>query len=251
MEKFYKQKKGRKNKRFSSSYDCTFEIELDEDEEIQEIIPKNGFQKTYLKYLYDPIKTIVFAIGSAGTGKTFLSCNAAITELQTDNYRKIVICRPTVNVDNESLGYLPGNVEDKVLPYLRPIVDILLETFTYTQIQHMIKEKIIEMCPLAYMRGRTFDYTFIIGDEMQNASVSQMKMLLTRVGRNSKLIVTGDLDQIDRKSDTSGLQDIINRIRHQEKMNEQLKTIKVIEFPTTSIERSDVIKEILDLYNAT
>jgi phosphate starvation-inducible PhoH-like protein len=150
--------------------------------------------------------------------------------------------RPVVSVE-EDIGYLPGTLEEKMDPWIRPIMDIFGEHFSQTDIQYMIKEKILEICPLAYMRGRTFKDSFIIADEMQNSTPNQMKMLLTRIGEDSKMVITGDLNQHDRKYDENGLKDIYERVK-----NKPSKRIDTVVFEYGDIERSPIIKDILDLY---
>jgi len=204
--------------------------------------PKNGVQSEYNQALYDRDVPMVFGIGPAGTGKTMLACSAAISELNNGLRKKIIMTRPVVSVE-EDIGYLPGTLEEKMDPWIRPIMDIFSEHFTQNQIQFMMKEKTIEICPLAYMRGRTFKDAFIIADEMQNSTVNQMKMLLTRIGDGSKMVITGDLRQHDRKYEDNGLKDIYDRITKQE--NQKIKCIK---FDHCHIERSPIVKDILKIY---
>jgi len=188
------------------------------------------------------MKPMVFAVGPAGTGKTMLACYAAIQGLNDDSFNRIILTRPAVSVD-EDIGYLPGTLEEKMDPWTRPIMDIFAEFYSQTQIASMIKEKVIEICPLAYMRGRTFKNAFIIADEMQNSSPNQMKMLLTRIGDDSKMVITGDLNQHDRKYDENGLKDIYERIK-----GKTHKRIECITFEHKDIERSLIVKDILDIY---
>ena len=185
---------------------------------------------------------MVFAVGPAGTGKTMLACYAAIQGLNDDSFKRIILTRPAVSVE-EDIGYLPGTLEEKMDPWTRPIMDIFAEFYSQTQIASMIKEKVIEICPLAYMRGRTFKNSFIIADEMQNSTPNQMKMLLTRIGDDSKMVITGDLMQHDRKYDENGLKDIYERIK-----DRAHKRIECITFEHKDIERSPIVKDILDIY---
>jgi phosphate starvation-inducible PhoH-like protein len=185
---------------------------------------------------------MIFAIGPAGTGKTMLACYAAIEGLNDGDFNKIILTRPAVSVE-EDIGYLPGTLEEKMDPWTRPIMDIFSEFYSQHQIGNMIKEKIIEICPLAYMRGRTFKNAFIIADEMQNSTPNQMKMLLTRIGNNSKMIITGDLNQHDRKYDDNGLKDIYEKLQ---KTN--YRRIECITFSHEDIERSPIVKDILQIY---
>jgi phosphate starvation-inducible protein PhoH len=207
-----------------------------------QVSARNDAQCEYNQALYDTKVPMVFGIGPAGTGKTMLACSAAISELNNGLRKKIIMTRPVVSVE-EDIGYLPGTLEEKMDPWIRPIMDIFSEHFTQNQIQFMIKEKTIEICPLAYMRGRTFKDAFIIADEMQNSTVNQMKMLLTRVGEGSRMVITGDLKQHDRKYEDNGLKDIYDRISEQD-----LERIKCIKFDHSHIERSPIVKDILHLY---
>jgi len=155
---------------------------------------------------------------------------------------RIIVTRPAVSVD-EDLGFLPGTLEQKMAPWTRPIFDVLREYFDARQIEGMIEEGIIEIAPLAYMRGRTFKDAYIIADEMQNATPNQMKMLLTRLGENSEMVVTGDLAQADRLKD-NGLIDFIN---HLESRGNN-KHLDVVHFEQGDIERHDAVKEVLQVY---
>lgn len=207
-----------------------------------QVSAKNDAQCEYNQALHDTKVPMVFGIGPAGTGKTMLACSAAISELNNGLRKKIIMTRPVVSVE-EDIGYLPGTLEEKMDPWIRPIMDIFSEHFTQNQIQFMIKEKTIEICPLAYMRGRTFKDAFIIADEMQNSTVNQMKMLLTRIGEGSRMVITGDLKQHDRKYEDNGLKDIYDRISEQD-----LERIRCIKFDHSHIERSPIVKDILHLY---
>ena len=139
---------------------------------------------------------IVLGMGPAGTGKTFIACHTAVEQLKSTKIEKIIITRPIVSVE-ENMGFLPGSINEKMDPFTRPIFDVLSSSYDKKEIQLLIKKNIIEISPLGFMRGRTFDNAFIIADEMQNSSPNQMKMLLTRIGENSKLVITGDLEQSD------------------------------------------------------
>ena len=236
---------GRKCRREKLS-PCSFETEYQEEQfdmdlEIPSMVPKNENQKKYNRVLYSN-KPMIFATGPAGTGKTMLACYAAINGLNDDAYNKIILTRPTVSVE-EDIGYLPGSLEEKMDPWTRPILDIFSEFYTQNQIQYMLKEKTIEICPLAYMRGRTFKNAYIIADEMQNSTPNQMKMLLTRIGENSKMVITGDLNQHDRKYEENGLKDIFEKLN-----NKTYKRIECITFDHEDIERSPIVKDILDIY---
>ena len=180
--------------------------------------------------------------GTAGTGKTMLACYAAISGYNDKTYKKIILTRPVVSVE-EDIGYLPGTLEEKMDPWTRPIMDVFSEFYSQGDIQYMIKEKIIEICPLAYMRGRTFKDSFIIADEMQNSTPNQMKMLLTRIGEGSKMVITGDPKQHDRKYEDNGLIDICSKID-----GKRTKRIEYIKFEFSDIERSPIVRDILEIY---
>ena len=239
-------KKGRNSLKFSlsSSYDENdyyFEGEMDGIEQ-PTVIPKSENQKNYNRALYSISKPMVFAIGPAGTGKTMLACYAAVSGYNDKTFKKIVLTRPVVSVE-EDIGYLPGTLEEKMDPWTRPIMDVFSEFYSQGDIQYMIKEKIIEICPLAYMRGRTFKNAFVIADEMQNSTPNQMKMLLTRVGEGCKMVVTGDPKQHDRKYEDNGLIDICSRLK-----GSHHKRIECITFDFADIERSALVRDILEIY---
>ena len=212
---------------------------------ISEIFIKNDTQERYMSYLNNIEIPIIFAIGPAGTGKTFLACYYAIKNFLNEDIYKIIITRPTVSVDEEH-GFLPGDLNDKMRPWLRPIYDNFEKYISPSYIQKLIKDEIIEICPLAYMRGRTFDNCIIIADEMQNSTESQMKMILTRIGFNSKLIVNGDLQQSDNKR--NGLCDFVNR--YNESLSTNKKNIKIVKFENKEIQRNPVISNILNIYKS-
>ena len=163
------------------------------------LVPRNLNQETYITKLLDPSNVIVFGVGPAGTGKTMLAVLAAIKALKDGSINKIVITRPAVGVDDEKHGFLPGDLNSKMEPWTRPIFDVIQEYYGPKEIKTMIDESVIEISPLAFMRGRTFKNAFIIADEMQNATPNQMKMLLTRIGDESRMAVTGDIQQTDRQ----------------------------------------------------
>jgi len=206
-----------------------------------QVLPRNLNQETYLEYLKDPKKHIVFAVGPAGTGKTLLGVQMAIKAFQDRNVDKIVITRPAVSVD-EQHGFLPGTLEQKMEPWTRPIFDVFAEYFYQKEIAGMIAEGVIEIAPLAYMRGRTFKNAYIIADEMQNATPSQMKMLLTRIGEKSHMVVTGDLQQADRMK-SNGLLDFITKVQERD-----LNHVAVSRFDKQDVERHEAVKEILEIY---
>jgi phosphate starvation-inducible protein PhoH and related proteins len=206
-----------------------------------DILPRNKSQENYVLTLTDPDKDIVFGIGPAGTGKTMLACQVAVKAFLEGRVDKIIVTRPAVSAD-EDLGFLPGTLEEKMAPWTRPIFDVFREYFYANEIENMIKEGVIEISPLAYMRGRTFKDAYIIADEMQNATPNQMKMLLTRIGTNSKMAVTGDLNQADRLKDNG----LIDFITHLESSNST--RIVAVNFHQGDIERHEVVKEVLQVY---
>ena len=181
--------------------------------------PKSPNQELYYKYLNDPDIPIVFGIGPAGCGKTLLACVTAIEELHRGNIQKIVLTRPIVPVEEEELGFLPGNLIHKMDPWTRPIFDIFLEFYQQRDLDSMLQSGVIEISPLAYMRGRTFKRAFIIADEMQNSTPNQMLMLTTRIGDGTKMAITGDLKQSDR-CDANGLLDFMNKFKAYRKAND-------------------------------
>jgi phosphate starvation-inducible PhoH-like protein len=206
-----------------------------------QILPRNRSQETYVLKLLDDTKDIVFGIGPAGTGKTLLAVQVAVKQFKEGKVDRIIVTRPAVSVD-EDLGFLPGTLEQKMAPWTRPIFDVLREYFDARQIEGMIEEGIIEIAPLAYMRGRTFKNAFILADEMQNATPNQMKMLLTRLGENSMMAVTGDLAQADRLKD-NGLIDFTTRL-----LESNSTHIDIVNFGQGDIERHEAVKEVLQVY---
>ena len=210
-----------------------------------QIIPRNLSQETYLELLKNPKKYIVFAIGPAGTGKTMLGVQMAIKLLKEGVISKVVITRPAVSVDEEH-GFLPGTLNQKMEPWTRPIMDVFEEYYHPREIADMLDDGVIEISPLAYMRGRTFKNSFIVADEMQNATPSQMKMLLTRLGENSRMVVTGDLNQADRPKE-NGLLDFVSLYKDAD----HHKLVDMAWFETHDIERHPVVKEILSIYKET
>ena len=209
------------------------------------ILPRNIAQEDYLYQLANPDNNIVFAIGPAGTGKTLLCTQMGIKAFMEREVKKIVITRPAVSVD-EQHGFLPGDLNEKMAPWTRPIFDIFEKHFTVDQITMMLENNVIEISPLAYMRGRTFENAWIIADEMQNATKSQMKMLLTRIGNGAKMIVTGDLKQHDRGFSENGLSDFMDLVRRYEHAN--LKHIAISRFDMMDVERHPAVVEVLKIY---
>ena len=208
------------------------------------LVPRNLNQETYITKLLDPSNVIVFGVGPAGTGKTMLAVLTAIKALKDGSINKIVITRPAVGVDDEKHGFLPGDLNSKMEPWTRPIFDVIQEYYGPKEIKTMIDESVIEISPLAFMRGRTFKNAFIIADEMQNATPNQMKMLLTRIGDNSRMAVTGDIQQTDRQELQNGLINFGNLYYKYS----QSQYIQFVKFHNTDIERHPVVTEVLSIY---
>ena len=223
-------------------YDTRSETRQEPRKKRVQIYPKNLSQETYLLKLTDQQKKIIFAVGPAGTGKTMLAVQHAINLLKNGEIEKVVITRPAVSVD-EQHGFLPGDLNQKMEPWTKPIMDVFSDNYTAREIANMLTEGVIEISPLAYMRGRTFKNAIVIADEMQNATPSQMKMLLTRLGLNSKMVVTGDLQQADRPS-TNGLLEFLKL--YDDFSNHRY--VDVCHFTVGDIERHEAVKEILAIY---
>ena len=235
--------KQRVKKRFTSEVNIIdFQPYLPAKKQRVSIQARNANQKLYLSKLYAEHTSIVLAIGPAGTGKTMLAVQYGIKLFQEGKVDRIVVTRPAVSVD-EDLGFLPGDLNEKMAPWTRPIFDVLGEYYQKKEIANMLEEGVIEISPLAYMRGRTFKNAYIVADEMQNATQNQMKMLLTRLGEGSKMVVTGDLAQADRVSD-NGLIDFCNLLEQKE----YLEHIDIIRFDAKDIERHNAVKEVLSVY---
>lgn len=204
------------------------------------LLPKNLAQENYIDALEDYETDIVFAIGPAGTGKTMIATSIAIQMLNDGDIDKIVITRPAVSVD-EQHGFLPGTLIEKMQPWVLPILDYFYDYFNKQDVLKMMENDIISITPLAYMRGRTFKNSFIIADEFQNSTPNQMKMLLTRIGENSKIVVTGDIAQHDRGFEQNGLRDFVNRFKSHNR-------IEICQFGSKDVERHPIIGDILKLY---
>jgi phosphate starvation-inducible PhoH-like protein len=207
-------------------------------------VPKNVHQQEYVNALNNANKKIVVCTGPAGTGKTLFATEYGVKEFLSGGVEKLLFTRPSVSVD-EDLGYLPGTLEEKMAPWVRPIYDILYTFMTPNEVSAMMEEKLIEIAPLGYMRGRTFKNAWIVADEMQNSTVSQMKMLLTRLGENSRLIITGDLEQFDRQGELNGLDDFLSRLK-----GRRSSSISSFEFDLKDIQREAVVREVLEIYSA-
>ena len=214
--------------------------------------PKTYNQKQYVEYLNNKKNDLIVVIGPAGSGKTMFACLKAIESLRKNDVNKIILTRPVVTVE-EDIGFLPGNIVKKMDPWTRPIFDIFLEYYSQSEVTKMVNDGVIEISPLAFMRGRTFKNAFIIADEMQNSSPNQMMMLTTRVGTSSRLVITGDLDQSDKFVD-NGLKDFISKYNYYTKNNEEkddnsLNEIKLIKLNDSDILRSVLVEKVLKMYN--
>lgn len=205
------------------------------------IIPRSKTQKELLRTINNPENSICFAVGPAGCGKTWLSTLTSIQGLQDGMYKRIVITRPNVAVDDRDIGFLPGDMFKKMTPWSLPILDIFNEYYSYREMDTMFQNGILEICPIAYIRGRTFKDAFIIVDEAQGTTKKSMMSILTRIGENSRMVVTGDLDQSDFGHE-NGLSDFLNRF------GGNSERIKVVRFNNSDVERHPVIKEVLDIY---
>ena len=214
---------------------------------IKSFQPKTENQNKFIELMRNTDIDIVIAIGPAGTGKTMLACYAAVEALRLGNVHRIVVTRPVVSVDEE-LGFLPGGLESKMDPWTRPIFDTLRESYSAKEIDRMVEEGVIEIVPLGFMRGRTFKNTWIIADEMQNSSPTQMFMLATRIGEGSKMIITGDLNQSDRDIYDNGLRELYGKIRRTESAF-GLDCVRYVELEKEDVQRSRAAKRVLDIYS--
>lgn len=208
-------------------------------------LPKTTNQIKYVNLLDDNDTKIIIINGPAGTGKTLFACIKAIKLLNNNEIDRIIITRPAVAVEEE-IGYLPGSLIKKMDPWTKPIFDLFLEYYSKSELDKLINSNIIEISPLGFMRGRTFKNCYIIADEMQNSSPNQMKMLVTRIGINSRMVITGDLQQSDLNNN-NGLFDITTKIKNYNDIN--LKIIQMITFSDNDIQRSFVVSKIIEIYN--
>lgn len=209
-----------------------------------ELIPQSRNQEKYIIALTDPDTDIVVVSGPAGTGKTYLAMLAAIQAMRRGDCQKILLTRPAVAVDDEKHGFLPGDLNQKMEPWVRPLFDVLKEYYSTKELEYMIEEQIIEITPLAFCRGRNFKHSWIILDEAQNATPSQMKMLMTRIGEGSKIVITGDVEQTDRKTPDNGLLDLKKRID-----TYNVPGMTTCEFTNRDIRRHEIIEHILTMYS--
>jgi phosphate starvation-inducible protein PhoH and related proteins len=208
-----------------------------------DLVPRTRNQERLVLALQDDSQHIVITAGPAGTGKTYLAMLAAVKAFREGAVDRIVLTRPAVGVEDERHGFLPGDLNQKMDPWVRPLTDILREYYRQPDIAAMIEEQKIEIAPLAFMRGRTFKSAYIIADEMQNATPSQCKMLMTRIGENSKIVITGDIEQADRNRGNNGLMDLCTRLGEG-----GVKGIAVCHLDNRDIQRHHMIDHVLKLY---
>jgi len=206
------------------------------------IQPRTEKQHEYLAALNNPDMHIIFGSGPAGTGKSYIATKWAMQQLKNGLVDKIVITRPNVAVDDNDLGYLPGDILEKLAPWIKPITDIMLEHFSKSELEYLIKEEIVEICPICFIRGRTFKNAIVIVDEAQGTTPNSMLAVLTRIGEGTKLLITGDIEQKDKQSD--GLKDFIDRFK-----SSHIDGIALIEFQKEDVQRHPIISDILKLYN--
>jgi phosphate starvation-inducible protein PhoH and related proteins len=209
-----------------------------------DLVPRSRNQERLVLALQDDAQHIVVTAGPAGTGKTYLAMLAAVKAFREGKCERIVLTRPAVGVEDEKHGFLPGDLNQKMDPWVRPLTDILREYYRQPDIQAMIDEQKIEIAPLAFMRGRTFKNAYIIADEMQNATPSQVKMLMTRIGEGSKIVITGDVEQADRNRGNNGLMDLCSRLQEG-----GVKGIAVCHLDNQDIQRHRIIDSVLKLYS--
>lgn len=209
-----------------------------------DLIPKSINQEGYILALTNEETDVVVVTGPAGTGKTYLAMLAAIKALRNREIERIVLSRPAVGVDDEKHGFLPGDLNAKMEPWTRPLLDVLRDYYSVKEIEYMLQEQVIEIAPLAFMRGRTFKNSWIILDEAQNATPGQVKMLLTRIGEGSKIIITGDIEQTDRKRADNGLMDLENRLKLS-----GVPGLEICKFDIRDVQRHGIIEHIINLYN--
>ena len=208
-----------------------------------DIVPRTRNQERLVLALQDDSQHIVVTAGPAGTGKTYLAMLAAVKAFRSGEVDRIVLTRPAVGVEGEDHGFLPGDLNQKMDPWVRPLTDILREYYRQPDIAAMITEQTIEIAPLGFMRGRTFKNCFIIADEMQNATPNQCKMLMTRIGEGSKIVITGDIEQADRIKGNNGLADLCQRLKEG-----GVKGIAVCDLDNRDIQRHKIIDSVLTLY---
>lgn len=207
----------------------------------KQVRPRSKRQYDYIQNILT--SDIVFGVGPAGTGKTYLAVACAVQALSTDEIERVVLVRPAVEA-GERLGFLPGDIGQKVDPYLRPLYDALYELLGFERVARLLERTVIELAPLAYMRGRTLSNAFVILDEAQNTTGQQMKMFLTRMGFGSKMVITGDMTQTDLPRDT------MSGLRHAVETLGDIKGLSVTRFSSNDVVRHALVQHIIDAYDA-
>ena len=208
-----------------------------------DLVPRTRNQERLVLALQDADQHIVVTTGPAGTGKTYLAMQAAVKALREGDCDRIVMTRPAVGVEGEQHGFLPGNLVAKMEPWTRPLLDVMREYYRPQDIVAMIEDQVVEIAPLAFMRGRTFKNAWIIADEMQNATPAQAKMLMTRIGTGSKIVITGDVEQADRNTGDNGLMDLVSRLQ-----SKPVDGITVCPMEAKDVQRHAIIGKVLKLY---
>jgi phosphate starvation-inducible PhoH-like protein len=208
-----------------------------------QLVPKTVNQEKYILALLDDNTDIVVVGGPAGTGKTYLAMLAAIKSLKAGEVDRIILTRPAVGVEDEKHGFLPGDLNQKMEPWTRPLLDVLREYYNTKEIAHMLEEQIVEIAPLAFCRGRNFKHSYVVLDEAQNATPGQLKMIMTRIGVGSKIVITGDVEQADRKTADNGLMDLQNRLG-----KGVIPGLQLCNFELKDVQRHKIIEHVLRLY---
>jgi len=208
------------------------------------LVPRTKNQERLVLALQSSEQHIVVTTGPAGSGKTYLAMLAAVKAFREGEIDRIVLTRPAVTVEDEKHGFLPGDLNQKMDPWVRPLTDILREYYRQPDINAMIADQKIEIAPLAFMRGRTFRNSWIIADEFQNSSAAQVLMLMTRIGEGSKIVITGDAEQSDHKRGSNGLVDLCERLQRG-----GVKGIAVCDLDNRDIQRHKIIDSVLRLYS--
>lgn len=209
-----------------------------------DLVPRTRNQERLVLALQDQSIDIVAAVGPAGTGKTYLAMQAAVKNLREGGCDRVILTRPAVGVEDEQHGFLPGNLIAKMEPWTRPLLDVLREYYRPQDIAGLLEDQVVEISPLAYMRGRTFKNAWIVADEMQNATPAQMKMLMTRIGKHSKIVITGDVEQSDRRQGENGLCDLVDRLQAT-----AVPGMILCELQSRDIQRHPIIDSVLGLYS--